>query len=89
MYIRCILQHFIETVLTENFYTVPLYFLHHQHVCYLEEVAERQGIPGEGKAVPRSPGGSSLEGEDNHIHPDVRVCVCVCRCVHVCVCVCN
>ena len=53
------------------------------HACYLVEVAEWEGIPGEGKAVPRSPGGSSLEGEGNHTHPDVRVCVC--ECVHVCV----
>ena len=55
---------------------------------YLVVVAEQEGIPAEGKAVPHSPGGSSLEGEGNHTHPAVHPSVCVCMCASVCVCVC-
>ena len=44
---------------------------------YLEEAAEREGSLEEDKAVPQSPGGSSLEVEGNHTHPVVNVCECV------------
>ena len=43
--------------------------------------AEQEGSLEEGKAVPHSPGGSSLEGEGNHTHPAVHMCMCVCVCV--------